>query len=119
MQLEVFKGKLLRYRALFTLNRFNSYSIALPSVLGTQRPDGARLPVLERTRQGGPQDDLSGPQRPGGVWRRGGAVARGLLGVAEQRDERQRKDLQVQAERPMGDVVVVPLDALGQRGLST
>jgi hypothetical protein len=35
MQLEVFKGKLLRYKALFTLNRFNQYSIRLPSVLGT------------------------------------------------------------------------------------
>jgi hypothetical protein len=35
MQLEAFKGKLLRYRALFKLDRFNRYSITLPSVLGT------------------------------------------------------------------------------------
>ncbi|MGH2865546.1 MAG: cellulase family glycosylhydrolase [Solirubrobacteraceae bacterium] len=34
MQLEVFKGGVLRYRSLFTLNRFNRYSITLPSVLG-------------------------------------------------------------------------------------
>jgi hypothetical protein len=36
MQLEVFKGKVLRYRSLFTLNRFNRYSITLPSVLGVK-----------------------------------------------------------------------------------
>jgi hypothetical protein len=35
MQLEAFQGSVLRYRALFTLNRFNQFSIALPSVLGT------------------------------------------------------------------------------------
>jgi hypothetical protein len=35
MKLEAFQGSVLRYRALFTLNRFNQYSIALPSVLGT------------------------------------------------------------------------------------
>jgi hypothetical protein len=35
MHLEVFQGSVLRFRALFTLNRFNRYSVALPSVLGT------------------------------------------------------------------------------------
>jgi hypothetical protein len=35
MELEAFHGSVLRYRALFTLNRFNRYSLALPSVLGT------------------------------------------------------------------------------------
>jgi hypothetical protein len=35
MGLEAFKGKLLRYRAIFKLNRFNRYSIVLPSALGT------------------------------------------------------------------------------------
>ncbi|HEX3434426.1 MAG TPA: cellulase family glycosylhydrolase [Solirubrobacteraceae bacterium] len=35
MHLEVFQGSVLRYRALFTLNRFNGYSLALPSALGT------------------------------------------------------------------------------------
>jgi hypothetical protein len=35
MELEAFQGKLLRYRALFVLDRFNRYSIALPKVLGT------------------------------------------------------------------------------------
>jgi hypothetical protein len=35
MQLEALRGGLLRYRALFTLNRFNRYSIALPAALGT------------------------------------------------------------------------------------
>ncbi len=35
MQLEAFVGGTLRYRALFTLDRFDRYSIALPRVLGT------------------------------------------------------------------------------------
>jgi polysaccharide biosynthesis protein PslG len=35
MELEAFQGSLLRYRALFVLNRFNRYSLALPRVLGT------------------------------------------------------------------------------------
>jgi len=35
LQLEAFQGKVLRYRALFTLNRFNRYAIPLPQVLGT------------------------------------------------------------------------------------
>jgi hypothetical protein len=34
MKLEAFKGGRLRYRIIFTLNRFNRYSIALPKVLG-------------------------------------------------------------------------------------
>jgi polysaccharide biosynthesis protein PslG len=33
--LEAFQGSVLRYKAVFTLNRFNRYSIALPAVLGT------------------------------------------------------------------------------------
>jgi polysaccharide biosynthesis protein PslG len=36
MQLEAFRGKVLRYKALFTLNRFNRYAIPLPRALGTQ-----------------------------------------------------------------------------------
>lgn len=35
MQLEVFQGAQLRFHALFTLDRFDRYSIALPAVLGT------------------------------------------------------------------------------------
>jgi hypothetical protein len=35
MELEASQGSLLRYKALFTLDRFNRYSIALPRVLGT------------------------------------------------------------------------------------
>ncbi len=35
MQLEALRGGVLRYRALFTLNRFNRYSIPLPPALGT------------------------------------------------------------------------------------
>ncbi len=35
MALEAFQGSLLRYRALFTLNRFNRYSLALPRALGS------------------------------------------------------------------------------------
>ena len=35
MQLEAFQGNVLRYKALFTLNRFNRYAISLPRVLGT------------------------------------------------------------------------------------
>jgi hypothetical protein len=44
MQLEAFQGNTLRYRATFTLNRFNRYSIALPSVLGTS---GLRVRVYQ------------------------------------------------------------------------
>ncbi len=35
MRLEAFQGATLRFKALFTLNRFNQYSLALPGVLGT------------------------------------------------------------------------------------
>ena len=35
MQLEALRGSVLRYKALFTLDRFNRYSIPLPRVLGT------------------------------------------------------------------------------------
>jgi hypothetical protein len=35
MELEAFQGALLRYRAIFTLDRFNHYAVRLPSVLGT------------------------------------------------------------------------------------
>jgi Cellulase (glycosyl hydrolase family 5) len=35
MQLEAFHAGVLRYRALFTLNRFDRYSITLPQALGT------------------------------------------------------------------------------------
>jgi hypothetical protein len=51
MQLEAFRGRVLRYRALFTLNRFNQFSIALPSVLGTS---GLRVRVYQ---------DWMGPSR--------------------------------------------------------
>ena len=44
MQLEAFKGKLLRYRATFTLDRFNRYSLALPRALGTR---GLRVRVYQ------------------------------------------------------------------------
>jgi hypothetical protein len=37
MQLEAFRGAHAVYRALFTLDRFNRYSLALPRALGTQR----------------------------------------------------------------------------------
>jgi polysaccharide biosynthesis protein PslG len=36
MQLEALQGTVLRYRALFTLDRFNHYSIPLPRALGTR-----------------------------------------------------------------------------------
>lgn len=36
MQLEALQGGTLRYKALFSLNRFNRYSIALPAALGTR-----------------------------------------------------------------------------------
>jgi polysaccharide biosynthesis protein PslG len=35
MELEALRGGVLRYRALFTLNRFNQFSISLPRALGT------------------------------------------------------------------------------------
>lgn len=44
MGLEAFNGKLLRYRAIFKLDRFNRYSIVLPSALGTQ---GLRVRVFQ------------------------------------------------------------------------
>jgi len=44
MRLEAFLGGVLRYRALFTLDRFNRYSLALPSVLGTS---GLRVRVYQ------------------------------------------------------------------------
>jgi hypothetical protein len=37
MELEALVGTVPRYRALFTLDRFNRYSISLPAVLGTHR----------------------------------------------------------------------------------
>jgi hypothetical protein len=44
MELEVFQGSLLRYRALFVLNRFNRYAITLPAALGTS---GLRIRVYQ------------------------------------------------------------------------
>jgi hypothetical protein len=44
MELEAFQGSRLRYRALFTLNRFNRYSITLPSALGAS---GLRVRVYQ------------------------------------------------------------------------
>jgi polysaccharide biosynthesis protein PslG len=44
MQLEAFRGRTLRFRALFTLDRFNRYSITLPAVLGTH---GLRVRVFQ------------------------------------------------------------------------
>jgi hypothetical protein len=44
LQLEAFRGTVLRYRSTFILNRFNRYSIHLPSVLGTS---GLRVRVFQ------------------------------------------------------------------------
>ena len=44
MELEAYQGQTLRYRALFTLNRYNRYSVALPSVLGQS---GLRVRVYQ------------------------------------------------------------------------
>lgn len=44
MELEAFQGSVLRYRALFTLNRFNRFSIPLPAALGTH---GLRVRVFQ------------------------------------------------------------------------
>ncbi len=44
MALEAFKAGVLRYTALFTLDRFNRYSITLPGVLGTK---GLRVRVYQ------------------------------------------------------------------------
>ncbi len=44
MGLEAFQGSRLRYRALFVLDRFNRYSLALPLVLGTH---GLRVRVFQ------------------------------------------------------------------------
>ncbi len=44
MKLEAFRGGELRFRALFTLDRFNRYSITLPAALGTS---GLRVRVYQ------------------------------------------------------------------------
>jgi Cellulase (glycosyl hydrolase family 5) len=44
MELEVFRGSALRYKALFTLDRFNRYSITLPKALGAS---GLRVRVYQ------------------------------------------------------------------------
>jgi hypothetical protein len=44
MELEAFQGSRLRYKALFTLNHFNLYSIKLPAALGTS---GLRVRVYQ------------------------------------------------------------------------
>lgn len=44
MQLEAFQGKVPRYKALFTLDRFNRYAIPLPRALGTH---GLRVRVYQ------------------------------------------------------------------------
>lgn len=44
LQLEAFQGSVLRYRSVFVMNRFNEYSIRLPSVLGTS---GLRVRVFQ------------------------------------------------------------------------
>ncbi len=44
MELEAFQGSVLRYKALFTLDRFNRYAIALPAALGTH---GLRVQVYQ------------------------------------------------------------------------
>jgi hypothetical protein len=44
MELEVFAGGVLRYRATFVLNRFNRYAIQLPAVIGTRNLSVAVFP---------------------------------------------------------------------------
>ena len=46
MGLEAFQGSTLRYRALFTLDRFNRYALRLPGVLGTHGLPRAGVSVL-------------------------------------------------------------------------
>jgi polysaccharide biosynthesis protein PslG len=44
MELEAFQGSVLRYRAVFTLDRFNHFAIVLPAALGTH---GLRVRVYQ------------------------------------------------------------------------
>jgi hypothetical protein len=44
MRLEAFRGKALRYWAIFTLNRFDEYSVKLPAAVGTR---GLRVRVYQ------------------------------------------------------------------------
>jgi hypothetical protein len=44
MDLEAYQGNVLRYKALFTLDRFNRYAFALPQVLGSR---GLRVRVFQ------------------------------------------------------------------------
>ncbi len=60
MRLEAFKAGTLRFRATFTLDRFNHYSLSLPSVLGSRH---LRVRVYQEwTGRGGrrPEAHLSG-----------------------------------------------------------
>src|ERR687893_1569550 len=63
---------------------------------------------------------FTGPSsRPGRMWQwRSITSARTLLGRLEDGCHGEQQDLQVEPERPVLDVVVVPLDPVGQRRLA-
>src|SRR3712207_1548857 len=63
---------------------------------------------------------LTGPSsRPGRMWQwRSITSGRTLLGRLEDGRDGEQQDLQVEPERPVLDVVVVPLDPVRQRGLA-
>src|ERR1044071_4888361 len=54
----------------------------------------------------------------GGEARAARVARRPLLGRPQDLEHRHRQDLQIQPQRPVLDVVVVPLDAIAQRGLA-
>ena len=86
---------------------------------------GEDLGVRQQRRQ--LQDDLLGPagdgeplmddRRAGKRWREGRALQRHTP-LRSDRVDRHHEDLQVERRRPVLDVVVVPLDAVGERGLA-
>jgi hypothetical protein len=55
MGLEAFQGSVLRYRAIFVLDRFNRYSLSLPRVLGTH---GLRVRVFQYWSRAGAQRSI-------------------------------------------------------------
>ena len=117
MELEAFQGSALRYRALFTLDRFNRYSLTLPAALGThglrvrvfQYWAGApRRPAQHLSRRTGSSDRrLTRGPRPASAH---SALRNSATNVSA-------RIFRSRPERPVGDVVVVPLHALGERGL--
>ena len=71
---------------------------------------------VRRCRTRNSSSSCGSDKAPDGI--RAVGVRMGLLRHPEGGEHRQQQDLQVERERPVADVVVVQLDAVGQRGLA-